>query len=131
MGNAEEHSSACRNLNGETVGRKVCRFFLYISISTLYIKICMKVIIIMFSFEENKGNVIEHCIAEDDARDKYPDKYMAVMNIRIENARLVGDIAALFSIEEYKKITIKEELGDAFDMGWMGYNKQRREARSI
>lgn len=81
----------------------------------------MKGVIIMFSFEENKDNVIEHCIAEDDARDKYPDKYMAVMNIRIENARLVGDIVALFSIEEYKKITIKEKLGDAFEI-WDGWD---------
>ena len=76
----------------------------------------------MFSFEENKNKIIEAGIIRDEARDKYPDKYMAIANARIENTKIVGDIIAFFTIEEYNKTEFKENLVKSKFEIWAGWD---------
>jgi hypothetical protein len=74
----------------------------------------------IFSFKANKNNVLEKGIEIDTARDRYSDKYMAVINSRIKDARLIGDIVGFFTMEEYSKTKFAEDTEDIFEI-WEGW----------
>jgi len=73
----------------------------------------------MFSFTESKPSILEHNIIWGDAEEKYPDKFMIVINTRFEESELRGDVIAILTPEEYSELDFPEPLAPKFNV-WKG-----------
>lgn len=68
----------------------------------------------MFSFFETEYEVLEANMVFDVMQEKYPDKYMVVMNGHVENKRLCSDIVAILSQEKYNALEKQSSIAPKF-----------------
>ena len=64
----------------------------------------------MFSFANPDPPILERNIIWGDAEEKYPDKFMIVINARFVDSELHGDIIAMLTPEEYSELDFPEPM---------------------
>jgi len=73
----------------------------------------------MFSFTNPDPPILERNIIWGDAEEKYPDKFMIVINARFVDSELYGDIIAMLTPEEYSELDFPEPMAPKFNV-WKG-----------
>ena len=73
----------------------------------------------MFSFTDPNPTILEHNIRWGEAEEKYPDKFIIVINPHFENAELHGDIVAILTPDEYRTLDFPEPLAPKYNV-WKG-----------
>ena len=78
----------------------------------------------MFSFTNSNPPIIESNIAWGDAEEKYPDKFMIVINSHFDNTEMLGDIVAILTPIEYSKLDFPEPMAPKYIV-WKGLDIKR------
>ena len=78
----------------------------------------------MFKFADPNPPVLESNITWGEAEEKYPDKFMIVINMHIDNTELHGDIIAILTPMEYSELDFPEPMAPKYDV-WKGLDIKR------
>jgi len=78
----------------------------------------------MFTFSNPNPPVLERNITWGEAEEKYPDKFMIVINMRIDKTELHGDIIAILTPMEYSGLDFPESMAPVYDV-WKGLDIKR------
>ena len=82
----------------------------------------------MYSFSTATAEVLERDVNIEAMEEKYPDKYMLVINSHLVDGRIFGDIVAFLKSEEYRELKKEKAIpsdysvweGDSLKLGGLG-----------
>jgi len=78
----------------------------------------------VFSFTDPNPSVLERNITWGDAEEKYPDKFMIVVNAHFDNTEMHGDIIAILTPIEYSELDFPEPMAPKYIV-WKGLDIKR------
>ena len=78
----------------------------------------------MFTFSELNPPILEQNIRWGDAEEKYPDKFMIVINAHFVDIEMCGDIIAILTPIEYSELDFPEPMTPKYTV-WKGLDIKR------
>jgi len=78
----------------------------------------------MFTFKNPQPPILDGNITWGEAEEKYPDKFMIVINMHIDKTELHGDIIAILTPMEYSELDFPEPMAPRYDV-WKGLDIKR------